>query len=228
MLWKGVLLGRVGFMDYSNDLFLSIYQDCLFHCCSTVKRVTKRRITFADLKGLPLESIHVVAATEPTYTPGRIVPRLHNNNTYWTRTMQMNGKITREEDACRSRLVCIRRTCRFIQPGTLPNFIEKTLSQKVLLEGAIVEQSFIHGKVRVTNMAYDKEVVVRWTRNNWRTFRESSCSYCPGLYNGGQTDRFSFLLPTTVEDNEIEFVIRYKIDGQEYWDNNAGLNYVIK
>ena len=35
---------------------------------------------------------------------------------------------------------------------------------------------------------------------------------------------FEFVLPF---QEEIEFVVRYQVDGNEVWDNNAGGNYQI-
>ncbi len=230
MLWKGVLSGHFGFTDCSEDLFLSIYQDCLFHYTTKHEpvRTARRSITFADVKGLPLESVYEIAATDPTYTPGKIVPRLQNNYTYWTRTLQNEEKCLHGLQMHLPAVACIKRTCQFAQPGTLPNFYDRVQSQNVLLECVTIKQSFVHGTVRVMNIAYHKDLVVRWTQNNWTTTRESHCTYSPGLLNADRlTDRFTFVLPMVAKDNKIEFVIQYRTNDMEYWDNNTGHNYVI-
>ena len=217
--------------------FLSVYQDCLLQSGSTgdcplppstntnddgVKRsLRKRRITFADVQGFPLESVRELAATDATYTPGKIVPWLQT--TIRTAVRSKTCPLQPRPSNPRS----FTRQCQFTQPVTLPDFFERTKRQNVMLETVTPQQKLTHGTVRVTNIAYDKEVVVRWTRNKWTSFRESRCHYCQGSGGDGSTDRFCFTLPTMQDDGDIEFVIRYKVEGREFWDNNNKRNYVI-
>ena len=243
MLWKGFLLCRFGPVDSSDVLLLSVYQDCLFQNCdastddslrlvpSTIpcadpddidmKMPSKkrRRITFADVKGLPLEYVRELSAKEPTYTPGKIVPTL---SLYCN-----NGFVSPPRVA----YYCSRRsaamTCQFTQPGTSPDFFERVAFRHVVLEHVTPKPTYTHGTVRVLNMAYHKEVVVRWSRNKWQSYKESRCSYVEAS-SDGTMDKFSFTIPRMTEAHEsIEFALCYKVEGREFWDNNDGHNYIL-
>ena len=116
-----------------------------------------------------------------------------------------------------------RRVFRFSQPGSEPGFYERVSRENVVLESARDEPRMIRGVVRVSNISYHKEVTVRWSHDRWRSYHDTGAMFSA---NDGHTDRFTFELPANGED--IEFALRYKCDGQEYWDSNRGRNYVVE
>ena len=116
-----------------------------------------------------------------------------------------------------------RRVFRFSQPGSEPGFYERVSRDYVVLESARDEPRMIRGVIRVSNISYHKEVTVRWTHDRWRSFHDTGAAFSA---NDGHTDRFTFELPANGED--VEFALRYKCDGQEFWDNNRGKNYVVE
>ncbi len=221
MLWKGFLLSPFEYLDCFDAFLFSVYQDCLFQSPPKSRQTVKandsprkrRRITFADVEGLPLEMIHRLSAADATYTPGKIVPRIEDR---LSPTLNRRA-LPRQESSY---------TCKFTQPAHSPHFYDKLRCQNVMLETFSTKDRLTQGTVRVTNMAYQKEVVIRWTRNKWYSFREARCSYCQGS-GDGTTDRFSFSFSTIDNNSEIEFVVRYKTVGGEFWDNNNGANYTL-
>uniref|UniRef100_A0A672TEV0 CBM21 domain-containing protein n=1 Tax=Strigops habroptila TaxID=2489341 RepID=A0A672TEV0_STRHB len=114
------------------------------------------------------------------------------------------------------------------QPRASPGFIEWVQQHKVRLEWVRAEPAGLRGAVRVLDLAYEKAVSVRYTLNSW-----ASCAEVPAAYQApgpadGITDRFAFLLPLGVAaaaKATLEFAVRYRIAGAEYWDNNEGKNY---
>lgn len=116
-----------------------------------------------------------------------------------------------------------RRVFRFGQPGSEPGFYERVSREGVVLESIRDEPRMIRGVVRVSNISYHKEVTVRWSHDHWRSYHDTNAVFSA---NDGHTDRFTFELPANGED--IEFAIRYKCDGSEYWDSNRGKNYVVE
>ena len=78
------------------------------------------------------------------------------------------------------------------------------------------------------NIGYAKEVTVRFTLDNWNSFRDIWADYLSSSVDG-KTEQFSFRIavPIDYEDELIEFTIRYCVAEQEFWDNNFGTNYHI-
>ena len=110
--------------------------------------------------------------------------------------------------------------------------IERALTNYVTLDNIVQSERGIIGMVAVKNEAYYKQVTVRYTWNGWKTFQE-----CPAnFYQQGPStliDKFIFVIPAPKITNSgkgwnLEFAIRYRVAGMEYWDNNAFKNYVVK
>ncbi|ESN89924.1 hypothetical protein HELRODRAFT_194764 [Helobdella robusta] len=120
----------------------------------------------------------------------------------------------------------------FVQPGNSEDFSTKVWLQNVVLESCLAEKksNSISGCIRVYNLTYRKEVIVRYTMNKWATYSEHKASYIYGS-NDGNSDRFSFLIalpPYFDVGNTFEFAIIYRTsDGREFWDNNHGRNYTM-
>ena len=83
-------------------------------------------------------------------------------------------------------------------------------------------QDKIKGFIRVTNLAYEKDVTVRWSNDNWKTFQDTDATFSTTL--NIENDLFEFTLPFS---EKIEFAVRYRVGGNEVWDNNGGENYHV-
>ncbi|XP_019360810.1 PREDICTED: protein phosphatase 1 regulatory subunit 3E-like [Gavialis gangeticus] len=100
---------------------------------------------------------------------------------------------------------------------------------KVRLEWARAEAGGLRGAARVLNVAYEKVVSVRYTLDRW-----ASCAELPADYQApgdALTDRFAFHLPLwsgALGSAGLEFALRYRVAGAEYWDNNEGRNYCLR
>lgn len=186
------------------------------HTAVDKRPVRSRSVRFADSQGLPLERIRSLTAADPFQTEGEIVPSLSND---------LGALVKAEEVPITAAKVHLRKL-KFSQPGTQPNFYQRLQTQKVCLESVRCEARAIHGIVRTLNLCYEKHVHVRWTNDQWQTFCSTVCTYCAGS-SDGYTDRFSFTLPVTGSENNLEFAICYCGQGAEYWDNNETRNYVI-
>ena len=181
--------------------------------------VKSRSVRFADSTGLPLEHVRPLTAADPFQTEGEIVASLDSD----LGSVKLTPDVippTSSPDTIQKHT----RTFRFPQPGTQPNFYQKLRKQNVCLESVKSETRAIHGIIRVMNISYSKEVTVRWTHDNWKTYHDASCLYCPGS-SDGKTDRFSFTLPANGDD--IHFALRYKVEDQEFWDSNNHQNYIV-
>ncbi len=79
------------------------------------------------------------------------------------------------------------------------------------------------------SLGLQKRVKIRFTTDNWISFKDHDALYINNSYNG-ISDRFSFTLEIDRDriciGNTIQFSICYEsFSGQEYWDNNYQQNY---
>lgn len=119
-------------------------------------------------------------------------------------------------------------------PLNLCNVRERVCNQKVSLEYVSFQDNSLFGSIIVNNVAFEKQVSIRYTFNQWKTSSDLSATYVPGsTAQDGSTDRFSFSLVLPVDLSakgsqfQMQFAICYKASSTEYWDSNNGSNYVV-
>lgn len=115
-----------------------------------------------------------------------------------------------------------RHRFSFSSPSLEPDFFQRVIRDGVALDSIREEPRSLHGVVRVSNLSYEKNVIIRWTHDNWRTSHDTRAVFCA---NDGATDRFGFELP--INGDDVIFCVRYRTFGKEYWDNNRGQNYTV-
>eukprot|EP00794_Sanderia_malayensis_P006093 gene6093-6796_t len=103
---------------------------------------------------------------------------------------------------------------------------EKLKRLKIVLEDVIIVGRTVQGRIIVENIAYDKEVSVRYTFDDWKTMEDCPAHYIP-LSNEIDTDRFMFSLNIPKSCKKLIFALQYCVNGKEYWDNNSENNYKI-
>ena len=127
----------------------------------------------------------------------------------------------------------------FAQPASdYLAFRNKLDANSVSLENVIVREAehCLIGTVKVKNLAYDKRVSIRCTSDNWASHQDVPCEFVeqPGLAghaavrNLYDTFRFRLALPEGPGARQLEFCVRYTTEGAEFWDNNAGANYLVQ
>ena len=121
-------------------------------------------------------------------------------------------------------------TGKIIYSDAADNSITKIFDQTVFLEvfvqSSTINALIISGTIQVSNLAYQKEVFVRLTRDGWRSYFDITAQHQQSMYNG-KTDRFVFA-SCVAEDDYVEFAICYRVNGMTFWDNNRGLNYCFR
>ncbi len=91
-----------------------------------------------------------------------------------------------------------------------------------------------YGNVVLKNLGYDKDVQVVYTTDQWRTQRVAHASFSPHYWastyahtanpNPAGQEVWSYTLDVGAA-TEVEYAVRYQVNGQTYWDNNFGRNY---
>lgn len=92
------------------------------------------------------------------------------------------------------------------------------------------DQCHLVGTVKVKNIAFEKEVIIRWTDNEWKSYYDRPCKYlCNRHSDAYDTFQFDFEIPRDdAAHQRIEFSVCFKpAGGQECWDSNDGKNYEV-
>lgn len=96
------------------------------------------------------------------------------------------------------------------------------LSQPVKLVSATASRpagsGVVTGTIRVLNLAFAKQVTVHYSTDGWRTSHDVDARYL-------REQLWDFELSPL--SGAVEFAVRYRVAGREYWDNNHGANYRI-
>lgn len=179
----------------------------------------KKKVVFADDRGMSLT--HVRFMTEPSS-----VPPLWSSRFLAQVTKGLSAEVVPEP-----------WEVTFPQPASdYIDFRRKLDQDKVSLENVIVRESeeCVLGTIKVRNLAFLKEVIVRSTSDDWRTNEDTFCKFVnnnPSISaNSGHYilyDTFSFRLTLPPKSKKIEFCVCFRCGDQEYWDNNGGKNYVL-
>jgi hypothetical protein len=135
--------------------------------------------------------------------------------------------------------------CLFEQPGISPDFYTKLNEKKVSLESIYSNHFKLNGIVRVINLAFVKNVFIRYTINNWSTFNDTDCTYLAhGTNDEKLTDRFLFTvlldknsIISSLNDNnnktnklpllKLEFAICYQVSFKNQSDPNLSATAAI-
>lgn len=75
------------------------------------------------------------------------------------------------------------------------------------------------GRVRVVNLARDKQVTLRVTSDGWRTSRDVEATWQTG-------NDFAFTVADLGVPEQVAYAVRYRVAGVELWGNDRGRNVV--
>lgn len=78
--------------------------------------------------------------------------------------------------------------------------------------------------VVLKNFAYQKNVQIRYTTDNWATYTDAPMSFVS--MNDDGTENWTGLADINYRlFGDIEYCVYYEVNGQTYWANNFGQNY---
>lgn len=180
---------------------------------------TKKRVVFADDRGLALE--HVKVMMEPSHVPP-----------YWALEIVASPTLERKPPP---KPVIDLWEMRFNQPASdYVEFRRRITEEFVSLENVIIKQNecAVDGTVKVKNLDYNKEVFIRTSSDGWMTTEDTYCAFVEsGPLNKNREsvyDTFAFRLQLPVHSRCLDFCVCFKCKGEEFWDNNKERNYAIE
>uniref|UniRef100_A0A3B4FX73 Protein phosphatase 1, regulatory subunit 3B n=1 Tax=Pundamilia nyererei TaxID=303518 RepID=A0A3B4FX73_9CICH len=183
-----------------------------YRCQTKNGTKTKKRVTFADHKGLALTRVKMFSPfSDPIDIPMNIQEQLSS-------ALSLKA----EDD---------RLVLGFAQPASDYLLFRQRLEENlVCLEHCLLKEKAFAGTVKVRNMSFEKSVKVRVTFDSWKSHTDVDCVYMKDSYPSLHHDTFSFEVSVSGElkpHERIEFAVCYQVDGCEHWDSNQGNNYSI-
>ncbi|XP_024243478.1 protein phosphatase 1 regulatory subunit 3C-B [Oncorhynchus tshawytscha] len=175
----------------------------------------KKRVVFADSKGMSLTAIHVFKEFEEDPLS------------------DLQFDLSDLANATTGRKVSIEKsfTLDFPQPAAdYLDFRNRLKKNQVCLENCTLQERSLTGTVKVRNVSFEKLVSIRITFDSWETHTDVACTYLNNVYGCLDTDTFAFTidLPSSVPSQErVEFCICFTTQDQTYWDNNDEKNYKL-
>ena len=175
----------------------------------TVKRRSKS-VTFADSKGLALTSTLI-------FTKDNLSPPVTRRSTL---SWRIKDNKQRKDPGQPAQL--LNFTCN----ASYEESFNQVCNTNVCLESIVCYTFGMYGRIWVKNIAFEKCVAVRYTFDAWHSWKEATATFIPGA-STDNIDSFFFHIrpPNTNNDRKVAFAIRYRVCGNEYWDNNFGDNY---
>lgn len=124
---------------------------------------------------------------------------------------------------------------------SLPNFTPPSNNNSdavVYVENVFLtsDKNTLIGHVAVKNIAFEKQVYIKYTVDNWKTITELAAEYNDDVRRKHRPqgyDRFSFAinmadLPQHASTTKsLFFCVKYCCNCQDFWDNNNAANYKV-
>ncbi|KAM6147726.1 protein phosphatase 1 regulatory subunit 3D [Erethizon dorsatum] len=175
-------------------------------------------VRFADALGLELAQVKVFNAGDDPSVPLHVLSRL-----------AINSDLCCSSQDLEFALQCL--VPDFLPPIEAADFSERLGRQLVCLERVTCSDLGVNGVVRVRNVAFEKQVTVRYTFSEWRSAHEVQARWRGPAGIEGSEDVFAFGFPVPpflLElGSQVHFALRYRVAGAEYWDNNGGRDYSL-
>ncbi|XP_077351927.1 protein phosphatase 1 regulatory subunit 3C-B-like [Festucalex cinctus] len=198
-------------------------------CLSSQQRAThdqcwsgkgeKKKVVFADSKGMSLTAVRVFSKNEEERGGGGDDLQFDMSD---LENAAMELKISSEQHLALD----------FKQPSAdYLEFRERLLRDSVCLENCSLQERLLSGTVKVRNVGFEKSVRVRATFDSWASFVDVDCAFMNNVYGGHDTDTFAFALDLPAHippQNRVEFCVCFQAADRIFWDNNSGNNYTVK
>ena len=177
---------------------------------NAVNSVTRKSVHFADTKGLALVSTFFFTTEKSS------LQTLAKREQFGRITKAFRKLRQAKED----------KLLNYKSPIPVKQIEENIEKNNVCLERTYCNRNGVYGRIQAKNIAYEKDIIVRYTFDSWATHKEQAANYIPGA-SFGDIDTFFFHIPRPVciPTQRMEFAIRYQVNGETYWDNHFGDNY---
>ncbi|GBM57032.1 Glycogen-binding subunit 76A [Araneus ventricosus] len=193
----------------------------------------KKIVRFADVLGLDLEDVrHIISGDLPNVPssafsdlvlPDEDLPPKCTPST----TLELTGIPQGSWENIQQGAVGLNTIYPLFDiPGQQHDFIDRVRNNGICLENVIISDFNVQCTCRVMNWGFNKKVVARYSMDNWKSSQDINASYVSDSSKDGM-DSFAFNIFLSQQRCNVEFALRYTVNGRDYWDNNSGKNYCL-
>lgn len=184
---------------------------------------TKKRVVFADAKGLALTAVRLFIPDSsipfPTLEMKPVPVKFYSQQLPSNKLQQLPVS---------NKLQSYKLRLGFPQPA--PDItLARLREMRVQLESCNISENVLSGRIRVSHVSAEKVVHVRVTFDSWRSHHDVPCMLLTQLrFSGSEVDIFTFdmSLPKNIDQEErIEFCVALRTGATTHWDDNNGQNY---
>lgn len=201
----------------SSQLTSENFRSCLR---KHISGVSKKRVVFADAKGLALTAVRIFIP-EPSSPTSTLVIR--------PSPAKLEG-----QQSVLDKLNHYKLRLGFPQPTQDPKaFLARLQDMKVQLESCNISERSLSGKVYAAHVGAEKVVCIRVTFDSWRSHHDIPCTFLRQHRCGGSdVDVFTFdlsLIHNMDPRERIEFCVSFRPGpgATPHWDDNGGQNYRV-
>ncbi|XP_060917770.1 protein phosphatase 1 regulatory subunit 3C-B [Labrus mixtus] len=187
----------------------------------------KKRVVFADAKGLALTAVRMFIPGSSIPTPTLVMKPVP------VRFRGQQSPIKKlQQETLSNKLQRHKLRLGFPQP-VLDISLARLREMRVQLESCNISENTLNGRVRVSHVSTDKAVHVRVTFDSWRSHHDVPCTFLhQQRFGGSEVDVFAFdvSLPKNIDpEDRVEFCVSLKTGAgaTTHWDDNNGQNYTI-
>lgn len=180
----------------------------------------KKRVSFADAKGLALTAVRLFIPEAPTSFNSPLP------------LMVMRRFQSKQETVPDVKKQPYKLRLAFKQPSLdFKLFMSRQKEVGLQLESCSVTEYCLRGRVRVSQVGFDQTVLVRMSFDSWRSHHDIPCTFLHKQRLGAMdTDVYAFelSLPMNLDPiHGIEFGVSSRTDEGALWDDNRGQNYRV-
>lgn len=182
--------------------------------------LNKKRVLFADAKGLALTTVHLFIPEPPSFDSP--VMKTSADTQLFPTQDQQSASNKQQHYSLRQAL-----------PQPLLDFKAFLPHQEtsIQLERCDISDNSLLGKVCISHVSMKKTVWIRLTLDSWRSFRDFPCTFLQQLPFAVDVYTFDLRLPKKVDPNErVEFCVFFKTrpGSTPHWDSNRSEIYSVR
>ncbi|CAF2054159.1 unnamed protein product [Rotaria magnacalcarata] len=206
---------------------------------SSSSGIIKKMVRFADSVGRQLAQVQYIRSLTDDDSKNfsflknsMYVPKsLNIEHKPWAFDVEIASKQT-SEIRVPKRFFCLFRQPNSEHPEIYLHEVWKSQIKleyaNIRFKSSLTGEQFLYGTLWVTNAGYHKNVTIQYTFNRWLNKYEYEATHLYHSNDIRNLDKFEFNIDIPHDIDRVDFVLRYRVNGQEHWDNNEGKNYTLE
>lgn len=182
----------------------------------------KKRVMFADTKGLALTAVHVFTPESASFD-SRVMKTPADTDFFHTLPQDQQSTSNKQQP--------YRLRVRLTQPLLDFKAYLAHPETSIQLESFNISKNSLIGKVGVSHDSVKKTVWIRLTFDSWRNYSDFPCTFLLQQPPAVDVYAFNLRLPKNLNPNErAEFCVFFTAGpgSMPQWDNNRGKNYSLR